>query len=84
MRTELRFCLAEFSVCKIPESNCRWLIKYPFPSKWKHFCSDGYPFQYRVQILIPANHDGVKNEGSMLTRASDRAAPADKSEGVED
>ena len=37
--------------------------------------------QYRYNI--PANHDGVKNEGSMLTRASDRAAPADKSEGVE-
>ena len=36
-----------------------------------------------IDIYVPANHDGVKNEGSMLTRASDRAAPADKSEGVE-
>ena len=62
--------------------NVRRLIKFPFPSKWKHFSSDGYPFQYST-VQIPANHDGVKNEGSMLTRASDRAAPADKSEGVE-
>lgn len=31
----------------------------------------------------PANHEGVKKEGSIVTRASDNAAPADRSEGVE-
>ena len=78
--------MAEFSVCKIPESidNVRRLIKFPFHRKIEALLLRGLSIsvQYR-EIQIPANHDGVKNEGSMLTRASDRAAPADKSEGVE-
>ena len=34
--------------------------------------------------MLPANHEGVKNEGSMLTRASDKARPAARAEVVED